>query len=157
MLIPMGTLKSQFSCTLKKSRLASLTHLISSPLHASHEQDHPGDAEETTNKINLADDLSAGETLGVGTRWRKVEEQGEEEANGSPDSAQKSTPSPSGVRCDQLGPQHGRTEGDDGKNEHGDVLATLGRGSQLGCHRQSRELIDTGSDARENHTTCPNH
>ena len=95
--------------------------LISSPLHASHEQNHPKDAEETTlhikgkrvstrletesentdNKVDLAEDLSFCLAFRVDPRRRMIEEDREEEANAIENADDDANISPARVILEQ--------------------------------------------------------
>ena len=90
--------------------------LVSTPLQASEEEDHACDGKSTADKIDLRDDFFPGQATGIWSRWGEVEEQGAEETNCRPDTAEKSAIAPSSVAGDQLSPQDGWTERHDGED-----------------------------------------
>lgn len=63
------------------------TNLITTPLHASHEENHASDAQEPSNEVNLTDYFSSAQADRVDSRRWEVEEEGHEETNRYPDSA----------------------------------------------------------------------
>lgn len=129
--------------------------LVATPLHTSHEQDHTGNTEETTDKVNLTDHLLLGETARVYSWWREVEDSSHDRSNGSPDTAQKANPAPGtrGLRRNQLTPENGWAERNNGEDEYGDVLAALGSRCEFRCSGKSSELVDTGTNSSKDHTT----
>lgn len=67
---------------------------IPSPLHSSEEQDHTADRQESTHVIDLREYLLAAESLGVNTRWGKVEDGGHDKTDESPQGAEETNPAP---------------------------------------------------------------
>lgn len=61
------------------------TNLITAPLHASHEQNHTNDTEESSNEVDLRKDFSSAQTKRVYSGRRKVKEKGHEESNRDPE------------------------------------------------------------------------
>ena len=64
--------------------------LIASPLHAHHEEQHSGDAEESSNIVNLSEDVAARQAFGVHTWGWMVEDGREYKANKSPQCTKES-------------------------------------------------------------------
>lgn len=121
-----------------------------------HEEDHPGNAQEPTNVIDLLQDLASRQTRAVDTRRREVKDRCHQQTDEVPDSADEPDPAPRRVVRDQLSPEHRGTEWDDGEDQHSDVLPSLRRGSQLRRHSESSELVDPGSDPCEHHPADEN-
>ena len=120
-------------------------------MQASHEQDHAGNAEEATNKIDLSDDLSARHAPGVDSGGWEVEEQGSKEPDPSPCTTQGTTVPPACMGSDELGPEDRGTEGDDGEDQDCDVLASLAGWGKLGSRSKSSQLVDTGANSGQHH------
>ena len=70
-----------------------------------------------------------------------------------PDSAETSDPSPRRVVCNELAPEHGRAERNDGQNQSCHVLATLTGGGKLRCDSQCGEFVDSSTHTSERHAT----
>lgn len=125
--------------------------LIAAPLQASQENNHAGDGQASTDEVDLGDDLFLCETTRVWSGRREVEEQGSEEANGSPKSAEEGAPSPAGVGSNQLCPQNRGAERDDGKNQDCDVFAALTGRCKFSSDGEGGQLADASADTGKGH------
>ncbi len=87
--------------------------------------------------------------------WRgEVEEDGQKESNGSPNTAEYTTVSPIRIRSDQLRPEDGRAERQDCENEKCDIGSALSGRCKFGGHSESREFVDTSARAGYGHAPC---
>ena len=96
---------------------STLTNLIASPFQATEEQDHAHNAQKAADEINLGDDLFSTETARVGARRGEVKEERAEEANCVPHAHEDAAISPATVRRDQLCPEDGWAERNNGKDQ----------------------------------------
>jgi hypothetical protein len=86
-------------------------------LQACEEEQDAGDGEETANVVDLGEDFAVGEAECVDARGRVVEEGREDEADEGPETAEQTDPAPAGVGGDELAPENGRAERDDGEDD----------------------------------------
>lgn len=116
------------------------TNLVPSPLQSTEEQDHSYDTQEAAHKVNLRNDLPAGETSRVRPRRREVKEEGAKEADRVPSSNEGAAISPASMCSNQLGPEHRRAERNDSKDEDSNVFSSFAGWGQLRGHRKGGEL-----------------
>ena len=90
-----------------------------------HEENHTANAEESTNIIDLTENLSASKASAIDTRRREIEDSCHYEANEVPDAAKKTDPAPCAVVGDKLAPEDRWAEWNNGKDEDGYVFAAL--------------------------------
>jgi hypothetical protein len=128
------------------------TNNVPAPLHAHHEQKHAADRQKSSEVVDLTKHLSSSKALAVDTRWWEVKTRRHDKADESPQSAEQTDPTPRRVVCDQLSPQHRRAEGNDRKDQNGNIFTTLAGGSQLGGRGQGSKFVNSGTDSSKYHT-----
>jgi hypothetical protein len=69
--------------------------LVTAPLHSAHEEKHADNGEESTDKINLLEDIHPAKASGVDTGWWEVEDGSKDESDECPHTAEQTNPSPS--------------------------------------------------------------
>ena len=146
----MGTDTRPIACPASIASVRCLPNRVE-PETYRHKEDHAANAEDATNVVDLFEHLPARHAHTIHTRWRKVEDRGHGETDEIPDAAEQADPSPGAMRRDELAPEDGRAEGDDGEDEDGDVFSTLGGRRKLGGDGERGELVDSGTDTREDH------
>lgn len=128
--------------------------LVSSPLETGEEENHADDGETAADKVDFANDFLPAEATAVGAgRW-EVEEESPPEADACPDAAEQRAIAPAGVGRDELGPEHGRAEWDDGEHQDGDVFASFTGRRQFRGDGQRGEFANASANAGESHAHC---
>lgn len=90
----LGTMISQGHRSLSSQ---SQTYLIPAPLHSSHEQHHTRDTEQSTEKVNLANDFHLRLAGGVDSRRWVIEKECEEKPDAVPNANDDADIAPVGV------------------------------------------------------------
>lgn len=101
------------------------TYLVSAPLHAGHEQDHADDAQEPADEIYSVDHFLLVQSNGVDSWRREVEQDGDQEPETVPCATKGTDIAPAAVGCDELGPEYGWAEREDGKDQDRNVFASF--------------------------------
>ena len=128
-------------------------YLIATPLKSRHENEHTADTQESTDKVNLLNSLLLRQSLRVDSWWWEVEDDGHDESDRGPDTAQDTTIPPSCMRRDQLGPQNGRAERHDSEHQNGNVFPTLSGGREFRCDCQSSKFVDSSTGTSNSHAS----
>lgn len=105
--------------------------LVPAPLETGEEEDHADDGESAADKVDFANDFLPAQTAAVWARRGEVEEESPAEADTCPDAAEQGAIPPAGVGRDELGPEHGWAEWDDGEHQDRNVFASFTSWGQL--------------------------
>ncbi len=70
------------------------TYLVSTPLKTCHEYEHTSNTQESTNEVNLLNNLHLCQSFGIGSGWWEVEDDGHNESDRGPDTTQDTAISP---------------------------------------------------------------
>jgi len=125
--------------------------LVTAPLDTGQEEDHATDGQTTADEVDLTNDLLLRQAPRVWSRWGKVEDERADEADTRPEATEESAVSPSGIVGDQLTPEDGWAEGNDGEYEDCNIFPALsgrgkfGRDGQRGSVRTGLSLEGTNS------------
>ena len=128
-------------------------YLIATPRQTCHKYEHTGNTQESTNEVNLLNNIHLRQSLGVNSGWWEVEDDGHDESDCSPDTTQDTAISPSCMFRDQLGPHDGRAERHDGEYQDGNVFSTLSSGREFRGDSQSSKFVDPSACASNSHTS----
>lgn len=114
-------------------RCSALTrsYLVATPLNSSQKHNQAGDAEETTDEIDSADDFLAAQPQRVGARRGEVEEDCDQQTKRIPRAGERADIAPVAVVGNELRVDDRWTERHDGEDESSDINATLAGGRHL--------------------------
>jgi len=129
------------------------TYLRSTPLQTHHEGCDATNAEDTTNVVDALDNVGCS-VLGSQTRRIMVAKDAQEKTDEVPDADKDTVVAPVAGFSDELSPQYGGAEGQNGDNDQTDVLATVLDGHDFGCSGKGDEFVETSADSRKDVTSC---
>jgi hypothetical protein len=83
-----------------------------------------------------------------------VAEDAQEETDEVPDADKDTVVAPVAGLSNELSPQYGGAEGQNGDDNQTNVLATVLDGHNFGCSGKGDELVETSADSRKDVASC---
>jgi hypothetical protein len=123
-----------------------MTHLRCAPLQTHHEASDTNGAENTTDVVDLPQDMASSILLSE-ARWVFVGKDDQKKTHKIPYANQDTVVSPTAGLSNQLSVEHGRAEWQYRKDDKADVLATVLDGNDFSGASKCNEFVEACTDS----------